>query len=199
MPYHHGDLRTALVRGGREQLADAGLPGFSVARVARRVGVSSAAPYRHFPDRESLLAAVVQEVAADLTHDLRDAADAAGQDSADRLVAAAGAYTRHVLTQGVGFDLLYLRELQDRRFSALHEQTRALLDLLVGLGDAASEVPAQATGQPLVSQVMATAHGYAVLAAGGLSTSAVPLTADEAAARTADAVRTLIAGNRRPR
>jgi AcrR family transcriptional regulator len=195
MPYHHGDLRAALVQGGRDQLAEAGLAGFSVARVARRVGVSSGAPYRHFPDREALLAAVVREVAADLTDALRDAADAAGEDPADRLTAAAGAYTQHVLTQGVGFDLLYLGELQGRRFSELHEQTRALLDLLIRLGDDASPVPARAGAQPLVFQVMATAHGYAALTAGGLTPLTMPLTVDEAVSHTADAVRTLIAGS----
>ena len=194
MPYHHGDLRAALVQAGRDQLAEAGLAGFSVARVARRVGVSSGAPYRHFPDREALLAAVVHEVAVDLTAALRDAADAAGEDPADRLTAAAGAYTRHVLTQGVGFDLLYLAELQGRRFSELHEQTRALLDLLIRLGDDASPVPARPGTQPLVFQVMATAHGYAALTAGGLTPLTMPLTVDQAVSHTADAVRALIAG-----
>ena len=87
MPYHHGDLRAALVRSGRDQLAETGLAGFSVARVARRVGVSSGAPYRHFPDREALLAAVGQEVAAELTEALRRAADAAGDDPVERLAA----------------------------------------------------------------------------------------------------------------
>jgi len=196
MPYHHGDLRAALVQSGREQLAEAGLAGFSVARVARRVGVSSGAPYRHFSDRETLLAAVVQEVAADLTNALREAADAAGEDPADRLTAAAGAYTRHVLTQGVGFDLLYLGELQDHRFSALHEHTRTLMDLLIRLGDDASPAPSQAGSQPLLSQVMAIAHGYAVLTAGGLTPGTTPLTVEETVRRTADAVRALIAGNR---
>ncbi len=195
MPYHHGDLRAALVRRGREQLAEAGLAGFSVAQVARRVGVSSAAPYRHFPDREALLAAVVQDVASDLTDAIRDAADAAGDDPADRLVAAAGAYTRHVMTQRVGFDLLYLAELRAARFGDLHEQTRALLDLMTRLGDAVSLAPAGAGLQPLVSQVMATAHGYATLATGGLTPTATPLTVDETVTRTHDAVRALIAGN----
>jgi AcrR family transcriptional regulator len=191
MPYHHGDLRAALVRSGRELLAEVGPAGFSVARAARRVGVSSGAPYRHFPDRETLLAAVVQEVAAELTEALRRAAEEAGDDPVDRLTAAAGAYTRHVLTRGVGFDLLYRGELQDRRFSALHEQTRALIDLLVELGDAAAP-----GSDRLVSQVMATAHGYAALAAGGLTPTTTPLTVDEAVGRTADAVRALVAGHR---
>jgi AcrR family transcriptional regulator len=195
MPYHHGDLRNALVRGGREQLAEAGPAGFSVARVARRVGVSSGAPYRHFPDREALLAAVVQEVVADVIEALRKAADAAGEDPTDRLTAAAGAYTRHVLTQGVGFDLMYLRELQGHRFSALHERTRALLDLLIELADDASPAPARAGSHTLLSQVMATAHGYATLTSGGLTPTTMPLTVEEAVSRTAAAVRALVAGN----
>ncbi|MGW4569396.1 TetR/AcrR family transcriptional regulator, partial [Streptomyces sp. NPDC004561] len=50
-PYHHGDLRAALVQEAMALLAADGLAGFSVAKLARRLGVSSASPYRHFPDR----------------------------------------------------------------------------------------------------------------------------------------------------
>ena len=53
-----------------------------------------------------------------------------------------------MLTQGVGFDLLYLGELQNHRFSALHEHTRALLDLLIQLGDDASPAPTQPAANP---------------------------------------------------
>ncbi|MEL6236000.1 MAG: TetR/AcrR family transcriptional regulator [Pseudomonadota bacterium] len=57
-PYHHGDLRSHLVEVVRELVERDGPDGFSVAEAARRAGVSSAAPYKHFRDRAELLSAV---------------------------------------------------------------------------------------------------------------------------------------------
>src|SRR4051812_3129344 len=101
--YHHGDLRAALIRASFELLAEGGLQRFSVAAVARRLGVSSAAPYRHFPDRAHLLGAVSAEAARDLRAAIAAAADAAGCDPAARLAAAADAYVRYVVRTGAGF------------------------------------------------------------------------------------------------
>ncbi len=56
--YHHGDLPAALVRSAVEMLDEDGGVDLSLRAVARRAGVSSAAPYRHFPDRIALLSAV---------------------------------------------------------------------------------------------------------------------------------------------
>ncbi|MGO3153448.1 MAG: TetR/AcrR family transcriptional regulator [Galactobacter sp.] len=55
--YHHGDLYNALLAATTELVRERGARGFSVSEVARRVGVSSSAPYRHFPDRDAMLAA----------------------------------------------------------------------------------------------------------------------------------------------
>ncbi|WP_179222055.1 TetR/AcrR family transcriptional regulator [Inquilinus limosus] len=60
-PYHHGDLRRALVAAARALLEEAGPEALSLRDVARRVGVSHNAPYRHFPTRQALLAAVAAE------------------------------------------------------------------------------------------------------------------------------------------
>ena len=56
--YHHGDLRAALIDGAVELIAERGAGGFSVAELSRRIGVTVAAPYRHFASRDELLAAV---------------------------------------------------------------------------------------------------------------------------------------------
>src|SRR5215470_10203753 len=70
-PYHHGDLRQALVRSALEILSEAGVGGLSLRAAARRAQVSAMAPYRHFADKEALLAAVAEygfrELAARLT------------------------------------------------------------------------------------------------------------------------------------
>lgn len=59
--YHHGDLRAQLIAAVRELVETHGPDGFSVAEAARRAGVSSAAPYKHFRDRPEILRAVASE------------------------------------------------------------------------------------------------------------------------------------------
>lgn len=58
--YHHGNLKEALVRAALELIAEKGPAGFTFADAARWAGVSPAAPYRHFRDREALLADVAR-------------------------------------------------------------------------------------------------------------------------------------------
>jgi AcrR family transcriptional regulator len=60
-PYHHGDLKNALVSAGASVLAKDGVGGFSLRKVARKAGVSHAAPYAHFADKQALLAAISTE------------------------------------------------------------------------------------------------------------------------------------------
>lgn len=57
-PYHHGNLKDALVEAARTLIEQHGPEGFSLTEAARRVGVTPAAPYRHFTDREALMAEV---------------------------------------------------------------------------------------------------------------------------------------------
>ncbi|MCC2105214.1 MAG: helix-turn-helix transcriptional regulator, partial [Hyphomicrobiales bacterium] len=59
--YHHGDLRAALVAEGMRQLGGEGAGDLSLRGVARAVGVSATAVYRHFPDKDALLSAIAEE------------------------------------------------------------------------------------------------------------------------------------------
>ena len=59
--YHHGNLREALIGATAVLIAESGPYAFTLAEAARRAGVSAAAPYRHFRDREDLLEAVATE------------------------------------------------------------------------------------------------------------------------------------------
>ena len=72
--YHHGDLRPSLIQAATELLEQEGISGLSLRQAARRAGVSHAAPYRHFPNREALLAAVAAQGYARLGESLRAAA-----------------------------------------------------------------------------------------------------------------------------
>src|SRR4026209_1559860 len=58
--YHHGNLREALIRAALDLIAEKGPAGFTFADAARPAGVRPAAPYRHFPDRDALMADVAR-------------------------------------------------------------------------------------------------------------------------------------------
>src|SRR5580692_8080055 len=58
--YHHGNLREALIRAALDLIAQKGPAGFTFADAARSAGVSSAAPYRHFRDRDALISDVAR-------------------------------------------------------------------------------------------------------------------------------------------
>jgi AcrR family transcriptional regulator len=71
--YHHGDLRDALIRAALRTAEQGGAEAISIKALARELGVSQPAPYRHFADREALLAAVTAEAFRQLTAMLREA------------------------------------------------------------------------------------------------------------------------------
>ena len=59
--YHHGDLRQALLEASLALIAEEGFAALSLREVARRAGVTHAAPYRHFVDKEALLGPVAEQ------------------------------------------------------------------------------------------------------------------------------------------
>jgi AcrR family transcriptional regulator len=71
--YHHGDLRAALIRAGLAILAEEGVQALTLRAAARRAGVSHNAPYRHFADKEALLAAIAEEGFLDLAARVEEA------------------------------------------------------------------------------------------------------------------------------
>ncbi len=76
--YHHGNLREALVQAALDMIGQRGLAGLAIAEIARVLGVSPAAPYRHFRDRNALIAEVARRGFERLASDL-DAAWAGGR------------------------------------------------------------------------------------------------------------------------
>jgi AcrR family transcriptional regulator len=78
-PYHHGNLREALLEGAVRVIAELGPAGFTLREVARRAGVSHNAPYRHFRDKDALLATVAAQGFRELTHALREPGERPGK------------------------------------------------------------------------------------------------------------------------
>src|SRR5579863_1170193 len=94
-PYHHGNLREALLQGAVRVIAELGPSAFTLREAARRAGVSHNAPYRHFRDREDLLAAVSTDGFDRLARALAAAGPKAGP--LDRLRLSGVAYVNFAL------------------------------------------------------------------------------------------------------
>ena len=109
--YHHGDLRATLLRVGLELVAERGINGFTLREVARRAGVSHAAPYHHFADRGALVRAIVAESYADLAVALEASATKGGDDAVARLEAMGEGYVAFALANPDRYRLMFRTEL----------------------------------------------------------------------------------------
>jgi AcrR family transcriptional regulator len=132
--YHHGNLRRALVDAGLELIEREGTPALSLRAAARRVGVSTAAPYRHFHSREALLAAVAEEGFRLLGEEIRRAI-AAHDNPARRLGESGIAYVRFAAAQPSRFNVMFGADLADRTAhpslqAAAADASRVLLDAI---------------------------------------------------------------------
>ena len=90
-PYHHGELREALVAAGRKLLEEQGLRGFTLRECARRAEVAHAAPAHHFASIDDLLAEIATRGYRELVAVMEAEARRAGAEPTARLVARASA------------------------------------------------------------------------------------------------------------
>jgi AcrR family transcriptional regulator len=188
--YHHGDLQSALVDAAIGVIAERGVRGFSLAEASRRLGVTTAAPYRHFADRDELLAAVAARALSVFAAMLAGAADAA-DTPAQRLAAMAGTYVRFAAQHRPLFDTLYNSGLDKSRYPELQrawEPVDTLLTVVLEVCDGD-----EAAARALADAVEATAHGHAMLLIDGEYGEA-PEAASTAAAKATVSARALIAG-----
>ncbi|MGW5149203.1 TetR/AcrR family transcriptional regulator [Rhodococcus koreensis] len=103
--YHHGDLPSALVRAAMDLLEEDGASELSLRAAARRAGVSTAAPYRHFADRTALVSAVAAVGYRELAEHLAAAHPA--PTTAEDLTAVAIAYVQFALTRPGLFRVMF--------------------------------------------------------------------------------------------
>ncbi len=168
--YHHGNLKEALIVAALDLIGEKGPTGFTFAEAARSAGVSPAAPYRHFRDRDELLADVAKRGFDTFADALNSAWDEGRPDPArafERLGHAYLAFAREepalysaMFESGVAIsDHPELREVADRAYGVLRSASEAL----VATAPAKSRPPAA-----MVSfHVWAMAHGIASLFARG--------------------------------
>jgi AcrR family transcriptional regulator len=189
--YHHGDLKAALVDGAIELIAERGLRGFSLAKLTQRLGVTVAAPYRHFADRDELLAAVTVRA----MHAFADALVAEGREGdspQQRLAAMARGYVRFAAEHRPLFDVVYGSGLDKARYPELrlaYERVEVPFDASVAELCPDDPQAAEALGDALE----AAAHGHAMFLLDGLYGEG-PEVIDRVAALAAATILALIQG-----
>jgi AcrR family transcriptional regulator len=118
--YHHGDLRAALLRAAGKRLEKQGIAALSLREAARRAGVSHNAPYRHFSDREALLAALVAQGFEMLGQAMR------GQTGRGM----GEAYVRFALQHPQRFRLMFGGQIELERYPQLRAAASSAFDQL---------------------------------------------------------------------
>jgi AcrR family transcriptional regulator len=167
-PYHHGNLRQALLEQAERTVRERGVQELSLRELAREIGVSHGAPRRHFPDRQALLDALAEAGYARLGAELRGAADTAGEDFEPRLQAIAAAYVRFATRDAALLELMFAGK--HRADSGLNQAADRAFAVVLELIEQGQAQGALEPGDPeRVGLVLfATIQGMAALLAAGI-------------------------------
>jgi AcrR family transcriptional regulator len=169
-PYHHGNLKAALLQAALGLIAEAGPAAFTLREVARRAGISHNAPYRHFREKDELLAAV----AAEGFERLAEALGKPGQSprarhpnpALHRFQASGLAYVRFALRSPEHLQVMFDWPLDLDRYPELSVSSKRAFGVLVELVEAAQLEGSLPGGDPLALACIAWSlvHGVAKLA-----------------------------------
>jgi AcrR family transcriptional regulator len=165
--YHHGDLREALIQAALDEAEQGGPEAISIKALAKTLGVSQPAPYRHFADREALLVAVTAEAFRQFNTTLREAlATSSRRSKLSRLAQAALVFG---LQRSGIYRLMFASQTMAcaAENSDLHIASRETLALVK---DALDAPVAERVRERHALQIWAALHGIVMLAQQGLLT-----------------------------
>ncbi|MGJ5831580.1 TetR/AcrR family transcriptional regulator [Streptomyces ossamyceticus] len=169
-PYHHGDLPAALLARAEKTLRERGVSALSLRELARVIGVSPAAPSRHFKSKQALLDALALTGFERLAEAIAASQEGVGEAFADRLDAAARAYVGFAVANAALLDLMFSVKHSPQASEALgataHRWSDQLLEL-IGDGQLRGEVR-EGPLERIALPVFAALHGYAGLTVSGV-------------------------------
>jgi len=168
-PYHHGDLRHALIEASLALIAEEGFAALTLREVARRAGVTHAAPYRHFADKEALLAAVAEEGFRTMAAQMRERM-ATENSPTQRLSACGVAYVLFAIQHPAHFRVMFGPHFTRRvDHEKLAQEGGNAFGLLVQSLIEAQKAGEVREGEPLPLALMAWSlvHGLASLLVDG--------------------------------
>ncbi|MFD4501975.1 TetR/AcrR family transcriptional regulator [Streptomyces sp. NPDC058457] len=167
-PYHHGDLRAALLAGAERTLREKGSAALSLRELARDTGVSHAAPGRHFKDKQALLDALALSGFERMNQAL-DSADLPDAALEPRITALARAYVTFTVDNPELLELMYSRKHDpdiDTELAAAAEHSLGCFVQLVADAQRRGEI-VQGDPEAVTLAAAAGIHGLAALAANG--------------------------------
>jgi AcrR family transcriptional regulator len=167
-PYHHGNLRETLLEAAIRLIAEVGPTAFTLREVARRAGVSHNAPYRHFRDRDDLMAAVAAQGFQELTQAMVEAA-AHQTHALNRLKRAGLGYVRFALRRPEHFTVMFDAPVSKRQHPDSAAAGDRAFSTLVGFVKRCQEAGELPSGDSLQMALLAwtMVHGIAKLAITG--------------------------------
>jgi len=167
-PYHHGNLREALLQSAIRLIAEVGPTAFTLREVARLAGVSHNAPYRHFQDKGALLAAVATQGYGELTDAMLEAASKESTAVA-RLKHAGLAYISFALRRPEHFTVMFDAPFPKQTHPEAADAAERAFSVLVGLVKECEEKKQLTSGDTLELALLAWSmvHGIAKLAITG--------------------------------
>lgn len=163
-PYHHGDLRTAVLAAGRRLLDQRDGEDISLREIAREVGVTAPSVYRYFPDKAALLRALAHEGLAELAEAQRIASAAAG-GGRDGFTATGEAYVAFAVANPALFRLIYAHP--PRRDPMAPELGSVSPSMKLLLESSARFAPPGTDAQEMALHSWAVVHGLAMLVLAG--------------------------------
>jgi len=169
--YHHGQLREALIAATEAILAEGGVEALTLRAVARRAGVSPAAPAHHFASLKGLLTAVATLGFEALAAELAAGNARGGDDAVRRLREQGRGYVRFALAHPGRFRLMFRRERLNHDDPALRQAAgrafRLLEDGVRAVEGLAAGAPLEESGRSLLLLAWSGVHGFAELALAG--------------------------------
>ncbi|WP_144063041.1 TetR/AcrR family transcriptional regulator [Litchfieldella anticariensis] len=168
-PYHHGDLRRALLDAAEAELAEKGVEGFTLRGCAKRAGVSHAAPAYHFKDANALLTALATIGFERLNRSMTSRQHAERGDPRQDLVAAGVGYVAFARDNPMLFKLMFGSERPSSEDSDLVQHASGAFATLVnGVRDIRGDDPmADADGLKDIAAAWSIVHGIANLLIAG--------------------------------
>jgi AcrR family transcriptional regulator len=166
MGYHHGDLKNALIEAGADILSKEGIGSLSLRKVAQRAGVSHAAPYAHFTDKQALIAAISTEGYRRLQQVVKAAVDRHEGEPGAQLVAASWAYVKFALESPDYFKVTLSGVVEmEKQYPAFVEISHQSFDMVVALVEACQRggVLSQGPSDVAAVSVWSLIHGLASL------------------------------------
>jgi AcrR family transcriptional regulator len=164
--YHHGDLKNALIGAGIEILSKEGIHGLSLRKVAQRAGVSHAAPYAHYADKQALVAAISTAGYRRLYETLRAVDTRYAGDPLRRLVEAAWAYAQFALQDPDHFKITFSGVIEkEQAYPSFVEMSQKSFELVVQIVAACQAAHVLKSGPPelLAVSVWGLVHGVVSL------------------------------------